>query len=129
MCNSLVQLSELQHAKSSKCFWPYCVLLTLTPPCTVHGFENARYSMREREDEEDAEGQDRVDTKFKLNVKGTTLFSNLAFFGRITSDAGPNTGQSLLHDFNHLRKTRQCNTTQQKDKATQHNSPKAVIFF
>ena len=33
---------------------------------------------------------------------------------------------SVIHEM--LRKTRQGNTTQQKDKATQHNSPKAVIF-
>ena len=32
----------------------------------------------------------------------------------------------IIHEM--LRKTRQGNTTQQKDKATQHNSPKAVIF-
>ena len=40
--------------------------------------------------------------------------------------------QIHIHDFNHLhemlKKTRQGNTTQQKYKATQHNSPKAVIF-
>ena len=32
----------------------------------------------------------------------------------------------IIHEM--LRKTRQGNTTQQKDKATQHNSPKAIIF-
>ena len=32
----------------------------------------------------------------------------------------------VIHEM--LRKTKQGNTTQQKDKATQHNSPKAVIF-
>ena len=32
----------------------------------------------------------------------------------------------VIHEM--LRKTRQGNTTQQKDKATQHNLPKAVIF-
>ena len=75
--------------------WPYCVLLILTSSCTVHGFENARYCMREREDEEEALGQDRVDTTFKLNVKGTTNFgSTLTLSGAITSEAGPDTGQS-----------------------------------
>ena len=53
--------------------------------------------MREREEEEEALGQDRVDTTFKLNVKGTTNFANLALTGHITSEAGPDTGQSLLH--------------------------------
>ena len=46
---------------------------------------------------EAAEGQDRVDTRFKLNVKGTTNFGSLILIGRITSEAGPDTGQSLLH--------------------------------
>ena len=47
---------------------------------------------------EEALGQDRVDTTFKLNVKGTTNFgASLALIGRITSEAGPGTGQSLLH--------------------------------
>ena len=46
---------------------------------------------------EEALGQDRVDTTFKLNVKGTTRFGSLTFIGRITSEAGPDTGQSLLH--------------------------------
>ena len=32
----------------------------------------------------------------------------------------------IIHEM--LRKERQGNTTQQKDKATQHNSPKTVIF-
>ena len=53
--------------------------------------------MREREEDEEAKGQDRVDTTFKLNVKGTTNFGSLTLIGRITSEAGPNTGQSLLH--------------------------------
>ena len=77
-------------------------VLILIPCPTVHGFENAQYSVREREDEEEALGQDRVDTTFKLNVKGTTNFgASLLLIGRITAEAGPNTGQSLLHDFNH----------------------------
>ena len=38
-----------------------------------------------------------MDTTFKLNVKGTTNFGRLALIGRITSEAGPDTGQSLLH--------------------------------
>ena len=46
---------------------------------------------------EEALGQDRVDTTFKLNVKGTTRFGSLTLIGRITSEAGPDTGQSLLH--------------------------------
>ena len=49
---------------------------------------------------EAAEGQDRVDTTFKLNVKGTTRFGSLTLIGRITSEAGPNTGQSSLHVHN-----------------------------
>ena len=54
--------------------------------------------MREREDEEEALGQDRVDTTFKLNVKGTTNFgASLALIGRITSEAGPNTGQYYMY--------------------------------
>ena len=72
-------------------------VLIINQSCTVHGFENARYAVREREEEEEAEGQDRVDTTFKLNVKGTTIFASLALIGRITSEAGPDTGQSLLH--------------------------------
>ena len=40
---------------------------------------------------------DRVDTTFKLNVKGTTNIDDIAFFGSITSEAGPDTGQSFLH--------------------------------
>ena len=39
-----------------------------------------------------------MDTTFKLNVKGTTNFgATLTLIGRITSEAGPDTGQSLLH--------------------------------
>ena len=53
--------------------------------------------MREREEEEEAEGQDRVDTTFKLNVKGTTNVVSLTFFGRITTEAGLDTGQSSLY--------------------------------
>ena len=53
--------------------------------------------MREIEEGEEAEGQDRVDTTFKLSVKGTTRFGSLTLIGRITSEAGPDTGQSLLH--------------------------------
>ena len=42
-------------------------------------------------------GQDRVDTTVKLNVKGTTNFSaHLSLIGRITSEAGPDTGEYLL---------------------------------
>ena len=55
---------------------------------TVHGFENVLYEVEE---------EGRLNTKFKLNVKGTTNFTNLAPIGRITSEAGPNTGQSLLY--------------------------------
>ena len=69
--------------------------------CTVHGFENVRYSVREREEMEDGmeeeEGQDRVDTTFKFNVKGTTIFGGISLLGDITTEAGPNTGQFLLH--------------------------------
>ena len=57
--------------------------------CTVHGFENVFYEMEEL-------GQDRVYTTFKFNVKGKTNFANLQLIGRITSEAGPDTGQSLL---------------------------------
>ena len=70
-----------------------CVLI-LTSSCTVHGFENARYYVRE---EEEALGQDRLDTTFKPNVKGTTNFGSLSLIGHITSEAGPDTSQSLLH--------------------------------
>ena len=55
---------------------------------------NASYAVREREEMEEAEGQDRVDTAFKLNVTGTTRFPSLSLIGRITSEAGPDTGQS-----------------------------------
>ena len=42
-------------------------------------------------------GQDRLDTVFKLNVKGTTNFAAfLSLIGCITSEAGPDTGQHLL---------------------------------
>ena len=42
-----------------------------------------------------------METTFKLNVKGTTSFgAALALIGRITSEAGPDTGQSLLHGQN-----------------------------
>ena len=47
--------------------------------------------------EERWDPEDRVDTSFKLNVKGTTNFGGLSLTGRITSEAGPDTGQSLLH--------------------------------
>ena len=73
--------------------------LILTLSCTVHGFENVRYEAREREESEEALGQDRVDTTFRLNVIGSTNFPNLELFGRITSEAGPNTGQSLLWEM------------------------------
>ena len=54
--------------------------------------------MREREEEEAAEGQDRVDTAFKLNVKGTTNFgAAVILIGSIITERGPDTGQSLLH--------------------------------
>ena len=54
--------------------------------------------MREREVDEEALGQDRVDTTFKLNVKGTTIFgANLVLIGHITSEAGPNTGQYYVY--------------------------------
>ena len=46
---------------------------------------------------EEALGQDRVDTAFKLNVKGTTAFGSLRLIGSIITEAGPDTGQSLLH--------------------------------
>ena len=73
------------------------VLLGLTDLfCTVHGFENVTYTMRERVEEEE-EGQDRVDTTLKLNVKGTTNFGSLTLIGRITSEAGPDTGQPLVY--------------------------------
>ena len=53
--------------------------------------------MREIEEEEE-EGQDRVDTTFKFNVKGTTAFdASILLLGDITTEAGPDTGQSLLH--------------------------------
>ena len=64
---------------------------------TVHGFENILYEVREKDYEEEDLGQDRVDTKFKLNVKGTTRFGSLSLIGRITSEAGPNTSESLPH--------------------------------
>ena len=60
--------------------------------CPVHGFENVRYNVTEREEGEEAEGQDRLDTTFKLNVKGTTNFGTLTLIGRIISEAGPDTG-------------------------------------
>ena len=44
-----------------------------------------------------------MDTTFKLNVKGTTNFGSLSLIGRITSEAGPGTGQSLLHICVQLR--------------------------
>ena len=69
----------------------------MTPSSTVHGFVNARYVLRERDEKESFVEQDRVDTKFQLNVKGTTNFGSLTLIGDITSEAGPNTGQSLLH--------------------------------
>ena len=53
--------------------------------------------MRERWYWEESLGQDRVDTTFKLNVKGTTNIVPLTLIGHITSEAGPDTGQSLLH--------------------------------
>ena len=80
------------HAKSKYLF----DILILTTSCTVHGFENILYEVEE-------EGQDRVDTTFKLNVKGTTNFGGLALIGRITSEAGPGTGQSLLRICVQLR--------------------------
>lgn len=63
----------------------------------VHGFENVRYAVSERQEGEKAVGQDRVDTTFKLNVKGTANFTRLTLHGNITLEAGPDTGQSLLH--------------------------------
>ena len=75
-------------------------VLILTPSCTVHGFENARYAVTEREETEAAEGQDRVDTTFKLNVKGTTNFGSLTLIGDITSKAGPDTGHSTHRTLN-----------------------------
>ena len=42
---------------------------------------------------EEEEGQDRVDTTFKFNVKGTTAFGRISLLGDITTVAGPNTGQ------------------------------------
>ena len=55
--------------------------------------------MREKEEMEEALGQDKVDTTFKLNVKGTSIVgAALALIGRISSEAGPDTGQSLLHE-------------------------------
>ena len=68
----------------------------LTTSCTVHGFENVLHEVEE-------EGHGRVDTTFKLNVKGTTNFGGLVLIGRITSEAGPGTGQSLLHVCIQLR--------------------------
>ena len=47
--------------------------------------------------EERWDPEDRVDTSFKLNVKGTTNFGVVSLTGCITSEAGPDTGQSLLH--------------------------------
>ena len=66
--------------------------------CTVHGFENAWYNVTEREEGEQAVGKDRLDTTFKLNVKGTTIFgAALTLIGHITSEAGPDTGQALVY--------------------------------
>ena len=54
--------------------------------------------MTEREDRRETLEQEMVETTFRLNVKGTTKFgAALALIGRITSEAGPDTGQSLLH--------------------------------
>ena len=50
--------------------------------------------MRETEEALDL---DRLDTTFKLNVKGTTAFATLGLIGSIISEAGPDTGQSVLH--------------------------------
>ena len=45
-----------------------------------------------------AQGEERVDTTFRLNVKGTSIFGGaLALIGRITSEPGPNTGQSYMY--------------------------------
>ena len=66
------------------------LISTTYKSCTVHGFENVFYEVEEL-------GQDRVDTTFKMNVKGTTHFgAALSLIGRITSEAGRNTGQYLL---------------------------------
>ena len=52
--------------------------------------------MREREEHENALGEDMVNSTFKLNVKGTTNFgAALALIGRITSEAGLDTGQHV----------------------------------
>ena len=86
------------HAKSSFGFTGLNNVLILTLSCTVHGFENVTYTVREREEAEEPLGQDRVETAVKLNVKGTSIVGPaLAIIGRITSEAGPGTGQSLLH--------------------------------
>ena len=75
-----------------KMFLALPCLTDVTTSCTVHGFENARYAVSE------ALEQDRLDTTFKLNVKGTTIFvANLSLIGSITSEAGPDTGQSLRY--------------------------------
>lgn len=71
-------------------------MLTLIPSHTVHGFEKVLYEVIERDEVEESLGQDRVDTKFKLNVKGTTEYRSLQLIGHITTEAGPDTGQSLL---------------------------------
>ena len=82
------------------------IILILTLFFTVHGFENITYTMREiLYEHKKALGEERVDSTFKLNVKGTTHFgAALSLIGRITSEAGPDTGQSVQHVYCTLAK-------------------------
>ena len=84
-CHEISHEPLYMHAKLKYLF----DILILTISYTVHGFENVFYEVEE-------EGHGRVDTTFKLNVKGTTNFRSLSLIGRITSEAGPGTGQFLL---------------------------------
>ena len=71
-------------------------VLNFTPPCAVHGFENVRYRMVERNPEVESP-DDRVVTTFKLNVKGMTTIDDVAFLGDIVAEPGSDTtGHSLL---------------------------------
>ena len=54
--------------------------------CSVHGFAQAVY---------DVDKDDRLDTDFRLNVKGTTAFPGLNIRGTVTAEAAGTASETM----------------------------------
>ena len=56
----------------------------------VHGFLQAEYNVDEN---------DRLDTEFRLNVKGTTQFPELFVTGTITAEAAGTASNNIVSEY------------------------------